>query len=62
MLNEQGMNLADASVADQSAQEHSDRSRQDERGGSGSSVREEFGELPDSRQQLRKLGIIDYYA
>lgn len=62
MFNEQGMNLADASVADQSAQEHSDRSRQDERGGSGSSVREEFGELPDSRQQLRKLGIIDYYA
>ncbi|MFN3882834.1 MAG: flagellar hook-length control protein FliK [Nitrincola lacisaponensis] len=62
MFNEQGMNLADASVSDQSAQEHSDRTQRDERGTGAASAREEFGELPASRQVLRKVGIIDYYA
>lgn len=63
MFSDQGMNLADASVSDHSSQEHSEQAhaREGSRGGEGS-TREDFGELPASRTELRKVGIIDYYA
>ena len=56
------MNLADASVSDQSNEKNSEQaqsryvSRGDATGG------EDFGEIPANRLEMRKLGIIDYYA
>ena len=62
MFAEQGMNLADASVSDQSSQQQSEQAQAREGNRVDSTIREEFGELPASRTELRKVGIIDYYA
>ena len=62
MFAEQGMNLADASVSDQSREQNSEQAHARESGRGDASAREEFGELPANRTELRKVGIIDYYA
>lgn len=62
MFAEQGMNLADASVSDQSREKHSEQSQSRYLGRGDSAAGEDFGEMPASRMELRKLGIIDYYA
>lgn len=63
MFLEQGMNLSDASVSDQSAKDQSDQPHTAERAKTtGGMNRDEFGELPAHRTELRKVGIIDYYA
>lgn len=62
MFAEQGMNLADASVSDQSKEQSSEQAHARSSGRGESSAGDDFGELPASRTELRKVGIIDYYA
>ncbi|TVQ71001.1 MAG: hypothetical protein EA373_05515 [Oceanospirillales bacterium] len=62
MFAEQGMNLADASVSDQSSEQNSEQANARDGVRGDASAREEFGELPANRTELRKVGIIDYYA
>ncbi len=63
MFAEQGMNLADASVSDQSAEQSSEQTQaRHSMNEDATAAEEEFGEVPANRSTLRKVGIIDYYA
>ncbi|WP_417583424.1 flagellar hook-length control protein FliK [Nitrincola sp.] len=63
MFAEQGLNLTDASVGDQSAQDRADKEQREAvaKGFSGG-VGDDFGDAPASRAGGRKIGLIDYYA
>lgn len=67
MFAEQGLNLADASVGDQSTQDRADKDPRDAvakgfAGSGGDDFGDDFGDAPASRVGGRKIGLIDYYA
>ncbi|KGK41690.1 hypothetical protein LH51_12880 [Nitrincola sp. A-D6] len=63
MFAEQGLNLSDASVEDQSTQERADKEKRDTAGNSfAGGMGDDLGDAPVSRAGARKIGLIDYYA
>ena len=63
MFAEQGLNLSDASVADQSTQDRADKEQREAAAkGFAGSVSDDLGDAPASRVGARKIGLIDYYA
>ena len=63
MFAEQGLNLTDASVGDQSTQERADKEQREAAAkGFAGGVGDDLGDAPAARAGARKIGLIDYYA
>ena len=62
MFDEQGLNLADASVADQSTNEQSHEHEQGESGAANAAMGAESGEEDAGPMQAHSVSLVDYYA